>query len=440
MPSRARLGALFTSIVGTTSLLAACSSDEPEGLSNDGFDFVCAGNQYEPLAGVSPGTPVDYMELRSESIRPRESGEEEPKPFSEHQTGVACATATDKEKCNATLEAIRSSEGWTTGGGGIETRREYLVFTRGDTVEKVTTLDALAKFVAPVDTPKDAALLVTAADAQRWVECKEGTAKKTSDGFEVIVRTGNSCGEIYEHRLSVTTDGTQTSLESALAYRAKQTCTIGRIPDGLVSSYAARKTLGDHFARTAHLEAASVVAFERLAEELAALGAPDDLVLAAKKSADDERRHAMTTERLARRFGGTTIAPEVEPVGKRSLFDIVLENALEGCVRESFGALVATYQAEHALDDEIREAMRTIAREETDHAWLSWELHAWAKTRLSPEEMDRIERARDEAAHAFAKSLVEDDVPEDVRRLAGHPPRAHAQQMFASLRAELFHS
>jgi demethoxyubiquinone hydroxylase (CLK1/Coq7/Cat5 family) len=55
----------------------------------------------------------------------------------------------------------------------------------------------------------------------------------------------------------------------------------------------------------------------------------------------------------------------------RSLEAIALDNVSEGCVRELYGALVATYQARVARDPEVRAVVTRIAREETQHAALS---------------------------------------------------------------------
>ena len=50
--------------------------------------------------------------------------------------------------------------------------------------------------------------------------------------------------------------------------------------------------VGDYFASCAHLEAASVVAFDVLADELAAYGAPYDLVASCRDAAIEEVAHA----------------------------------------------------------------------------------------------------------------------------------------------------
>src|SRR5581483_682033 len=113
----------------------------------------------------------------------------------------------------------------------------------------------------------------------------------------------------------------------------------------------------------------------------------------AREAARDERRHARTMTALARRRGATV--PRVRATRRRSraLFDIALENAVEGCVREAYGALFAVWQSEHATDPRVRSAMRSIARDEATHAELAYDVHAWAREILQPDERTRLDRA-----------------------------------------------
>jgi hypothetical protein len=100
----------------------------------------------------------------------------------------------------------------------------------------------------------------------------------------------------------------------------------------------------------------------------------------------------------------------------RPLCDIAVENAVEGCVRETYGALAASWQAVKAADPEVRDAMRTIARDEVRHAALSFRLHRWLAPRLGAEDQARIraearraiEDLRTAAASPSASELVRD--------------------------------
>jgi hypothetical protein len=185
----------------------------------------------------------------------------------------------------------------------------------------------------------------------------------------------------------------------------------------------------------ARLEAGSVDAFVRLSRELLAAGAPRELVEGARRAAADEVRHARDVAALA---GGPP--PDGGGYGRfelRALDEVALENAVEGCVRETFGALVAMYQAEAAEDPRVRETFRTIAREETAHAALAWEIDAWSRSRLSRRVRMRMDRARRREMDKLAREVAIEPSPELVRTL-GLPPAAVAQQLLSGLRRTAF--
>jgi hypothetical protein len=176
-----------------------------------------------------------------------------------------------------------------------------------------------------------------------------------------------------------------------------QNCT-GRLTQGY--SAPERRALhdGERLAAMAYLEAVSVHAFRRLERELAAHAAPPDLLRRARRARRDEVRHTAMTSRLARARGGSPrlpAAPSAQPV--RSLFEIALENAVEGCVRETYGALAGLVEAQTSADASLRLAMRSIAADECRHAELAWAVHAWALARLSDAQRRRIESAMSDA-------------------------------------------
>ncbi|NMO15765.1 hypothetical protein HPC49_03405 [Pyxidicoccus fallax] len=214
----------------------------------------------------------------------------------------------------------------------------------------------------------------------------------------------------------------------------------GRRPEGLCSDGAVAgqvPMLGALFAKMAHLEAASVPAFERLAEELAAHGAPHRLVRAARRAAREEVRHARAMQSLAARHGAPMPEVSVAPFTARSLEALALENAVEGCVRETFGALLAGWQARRAGDVAVREALATIAPDELRHAELSWAIHAWALDRLAPEARARVEEAQREAWLALERESAESRLPEHVAREAGLPAPDVALQLVRELARSL---
>jgi hypothetical protein len=213
---------------------------------------------------------------------------------------------------------------------------------------------------------------------------------------------------------------------------------IGRRPEGLAATTPARGVdrVGALLAEMAHLEAASVHAFRRLGDELTAKGAPRALVRCAERSARDEVRHARVTSRLARRRGAKPppVVVARRPRGSRSLVDFAIENAVEGCVRESFGALVATRQARAARDPRVARAMARIAVDETRHAALAWEIARWLRPRLEAGERARVTRAMRGAIASLRCEVSA--TPSDVAGELGLPTGPEAARLVDAFGAE----
>jgi hypothetical protein len=204
--------------------------------------------------------------------------------------------------------------------------------------------------------------------------------------------------------------------------------TCGRRPAGLSRlRVLSRGTLaGRWLAHAAALEAASVPAFRRLARELAAHGAPAPLIAAARAAAVEEARHFVLMARAARARGAAPRRPRVRPMPVRSLLAVARENAREGCVRETFGAMTAILQSQRTPDADLRAAMASIAPDEARHARLAWEVDAWARGTLPR----RAARAVDDARHAEGAKLVAEiartRVPAPVIRALGLPSAPEA--------------
>jgi hypothetical protein len=172
----------------------------------------------------------------------------------------------------------------------------------------------------------------------------------------------------------------------------------GRLPQGLTPAPRASQTaLQHHFSQAAWMEAASALAFEQIAQELERFGAPRALIRRARAARRDELRHAEVIGRWAERYGGAGPVPAAIAQRDRSLEDFASENAREGCVRETFGAAVAAWQAAQARDPVLREALGGIASDELRHAELSWDIASWAERRLDEPARRRVAAARAEA-------------------------------------------
>ncbi len=186
----------------------------------------------------------------------------------------------------------------------------------------------------------------------------------------------------------------------------------GRRPHGLRAARGrAGSACGAWLGRAAHLEAASVHAFVRLARELAVHGAPARLRRAALAAAHDEARHAAIMGRLARAHGAAPPAVEVTPLAERALEALAVDNVEEGQVGETWAALTAAWQARHAADPEVRAAMRGIAADEARHAALSWRVQRWASERLDDAGLRRVADARRRAVASLVARVSEHEAP-----------------------------
>jgi len=184
-------------------------------------------------------------------------------------------------------------------------------------------------------------------------------------------------------------------------------------------------SLGDVLARAAYLEAVSVHAFLELSEQLEAHGARPSLVRRVRRAARDEVRHAERMTGLARARGADVAVPSPVPHEPRSLLDIALLNATEGCVRETWGAACAVIQSVKAADLALRDTMRTIAEDELSHAQLSWDVACWLAERLAPAERAVVERARLEAIQRL-ESEASEAIPRAWGAALGWPSREQA--------------
>jgi hypothetical protein len=251
-------------------------------------------------------------------------------------------------------------------------------------------------------------------------------------GLDDLCRQAVGYAQILSCKI-VTVDGGPAVQVVHTAY-----CLGGRRPAGLAAPIVAggSSALGVWLAGTAHLEAASIDAFAIMSSELEAHGAPRALIDRALAAADDERRHARVMTRLARRRGARPPEARVVRQPTRDLETIAAENAVEGCVRETFAALVACRQARAAEDLAVRRAMKGIAVDETRHAALSWAVDAWAGARLSSAARRRTREARRATVEALLGEIAVGE-PADLRAAAGLPDGDEAVRMASALFSEL---
>lgn len=269
-------------------------------------------------------------------------------------------------------------------------------------------------------TPAERAVQAAMGVLDRRISPHAITIRQLAAGFLITFTDANEC---HRGEMQVVVDDNNTAHEAFFEARGHGCHPRGRTPAGLESVAAcAAPGLARFLADAHHLEAASVTAFERLADELSALGAPAALVRRARAAAADEVRHAQ----LMASLGAATSPVVVAPSTRRSLESIAIENAVEGCVREAFAAVICELQAQRASDATIRGAMREVADDEHAHADLAHDVAAWFERQLASR--DRLDAA---VAHALAELSDPGEPYDGVRAELGLPTQEEFRRLAA---------
>jgi hypothetical protein len=168
-----------------------------------------------------------------------------------------------------------------------------------------------------------------------------------------------------------------------------------------------RGVLAELWLADACAERASVPAFDRLAEDLAAAGAPEHLVASARRAALEEAGHAATCFAIASAYAGRELSASAHPfappwalgVESRALRirRLAVESLTDGCLEEGHAAKCARVAGAHARDPFLRRHLERITREEAGHAELAVAVVAWALEEdpsIFPGLVQALERSR----------------------------------------------
>ena len=398
------------------------------------------------LAGLHPSPAIDGAVTRQETAFPRsypsQQGNVTPNPESVGDAwaatsgppvGELCGKAADKAACLAKVDGYRvlptaraaCAASYPTGQYGVtDCALSYILYTRGDAIGVARNVEETKALIGTFDTVDEALWL--AANQGYVPNCSgQDTSeyRTTADGgFDLGLYKGGGCGPEEKVRVHVDPLGVLTVLSTESIPTGP--CAIGRRPQGLALDLGRSSdpnAVGRHFAAMAMLETASVTAFRRLQRQLAAHGAPLALLQRIRTAVRDEIRHARATTALARKHGVVPASPVIARGDESpSLLAIALENAREGCVRETYGALVAHYQRTHARDADVRGVMDAIADEETEHAALSWDIAAWIEAQLDEDACAQLAAERRAAFATLARELAAPVDPE-LRAISGMP-------------------
>ncbi len=423
------------------ALAAGCDGAVDVSLFNP---IQCNNIGYVDVAGLTPAKPVNYIEYRA--IGGTGGTGATFKTLS--QSGTVCATATSPATCLSELDnqANRSASSfrWPCVSSGLTCSRNVLATTRADEVAVAADATTVTAMLAPIDSEQDAVFVAMASGKESSCQDKNlGAVRSVAGGYEVVASTDHVCGGdgLQQYLLFVDSEGHVTEKSRHQLQAGLPGCVIGRRPVGLRPAKRDRaptpSVVGQHLARCARLEAASVTAFLRLHDELAAHGAPQHLLRRIRTAARDEVSHARQTAALAEGHGARPARSSVRAQRLRSLFFVARENAVEGCVRETYGALVGLWQAGHAKDPGIAQQLQRIAQDEIRHATLSWDVAHWIAPRLSARQMRALIRAQARTLAALERELL--TPPEaDLVTQAGLPDRVAALSLFQEFRARLW--
>lgn len=276
--------------------------------------------------------------------------------------------------------------------------------------EGIVAADRLMRVKAENDTPEDRC----DAGCRAFVEEDE---RETVDEVLACSAMGNVEPE------DPWADANDRVMISCTTERTSPGFCTGRRPLGHQEAATEVVSVGSWLAVHAHLERASVVAFEELAAWLEQRDAPAELVARCRAAALDEVRHADVMTRLARSEGAEIPETACDPA-RDDAFAVALHNAVEGCVREAFAAIVASYQAQRAAE-ELRPIFAAIAEDELRHGQLAWDLHDWLVAGLSSVQRAAIARAQAAALDELVATCA-DNARRTPARLGWPPPTVAA--------------
>lgn len=163
------------------------------------------------------------------------------------------------------------------------------------------------------------------------------------------------------------------------------------------------------------MEHASIASFAKLSLELMAMGAPAELLEEAHRSASDEIRHATACFALANRY-----APRCQPSWADALAlgsslklaldfsELAVHTVVEGCMGETYAALMAAEQCAAAEDSHLKSVLSMIAEDEGRHSAFAWKIVRWAISAGGETVRDAVRRAFEQAFLDWEREIGEE--------------------------------
>jgi hypothetical protein len=264
---------------------------------------VAFGVRFEEyLPACKPATLTDFnLPQALDGLEVRGNWGAEQPTQSVRVLGESCAS-TSCEAAVAELDAQQA--GWPHHHALlVSPSSEYVIgMNDGALVGSATADDELIQLIGPIDTVAEAELVAELKN----LNCVR--AGEHEGGFEIVSsELLSDCAPVTTQEVlyRIGADASLHELDRGDEEKQSNAC-IGPRPAGLSRRRQSRQSsrIGDFLARSAELEAASVIAFQVLEAELRAHGAPSALLERIRDAAADEVMHARLVQGLAERFGG----------------------------------------------------------------------------------------------------------------------------------------
>jgi hypothetical protein len=165
-----------------------------------------------------------------------------------------------------------------------------------------------------------------------------------------------------------------------------------------------QRRLAEMWAFRARSEQETAAHYQALAGRLATAGGAPGWVNRVLAAADDERRHRISCDKLAARFGRVaalatpTELPRVAPHGLEGRARLLYEMVAFFCVTESINATLLLRSFKQALDPETRDVLRSLLADEVEHSRIGW-AYLSLEPALAREFGDRMPRLLDGTTH-----------------------------------------
>lgn len=177
----------------------------------------------------------------------------------------------------------------------------------------------------------------------------------------------------------------------------RKTNTGGRLPPAYQEPQIMGEGIGVYFAKSAHEQAAAVFSYIALATQLRSFGAPTNLIEQCQSAAKDNILHAKIMQELSEMEGVFVPSFHYVPTSQ-SILEVAMQNAVDGCIYETWAALLANWQSTHLPSDpELQTVYEQIGKNKAMHGQLAWDLHFWFLSKLRTREKKQLSRAQSKA-------------------------------------------